>query len=74
MIERLTYNVTEVARLLGYSRWTVNEMCRRFELHWIPRGRKGKKISHAEVLRWIRENEVSNAEELKKAMDGRRQK
>lgn len=68
----LLLNVTEAAKLMGVSRWSVSEMCRRFTLPWIPRGRKGRLIATADIERWIRESKVNSPEELRKALDGRR--
>lgn len=68
----LTLNVTEAAKYLGFSRCTVNEMCRKFELPWIPRGRKGRRIPREALDAWVKSNTVHNQAELRKALDGRR--
>ena len=68
----LTLNVTQAAKLLGFSRWTVNAMCKRYELPWVPRGRKGRRILRADVERWLLENTVRNAADLKRVLDKRR--
>lgn len=68
----LTLNVTQAARVLGFDRKAVGQMCRRFELKFIPRGRKGRRIAREELFRWIRTHEVSNNAELLRALDGRR--
>lgn len=72
MSEPLILNVTQAAKLLGVSRWTMNKMCRLFEVRWIPRGKIGRRIARAELDRWIEANQVGSDAELRKAKDGRR--
>jgi excisionase family DNA binding protein len=65
-------SVTAAAKYLGFSRWTVNEMCRRFELPFIPRGRKGRRIARKDIDAWVESHKVHNQDELRQALDGRR--
>lgn len=68
----LLLTVTAAAKLMSLSRWTLQGKLRRFELRYIPLGRRHKRIPRAEVERWIRENTVGSHEELRSALDGRR--
>lgn len=74
MSEPLLLTVSGAARVLGVSRYTVSDMCRRFELRWLPwRGSKvHKRIPRAEIDRYIRAHTVGNAHQVQLAIDGRR--
>ncbi len=68
----LLLNVQQFAQVIGESRWTAAAILKRFELAWIPRGRKAKLVSLFEVLDWMRRKAVTNKEELRRSLDGRR--
>lgn len=75
----LTFNVTNAAKVMGMSRKELYELmaaagARR--LAYIPMGtdlRHGRRVSRAEIDRWIRDNTVRTPDELRAALDGRRQ-
>lgn len=68
----LLLNVSETGAVLGLSRWSVQAMLRRFELAFVPRGRKHKRVPLWEVLKWIESHTVRSAEDLRVSLDGRR--
>ena len=71
-INPLLLTLTEAGKLLGFSRWTVDCLCRKEGLHFIPRGRRGKRIPRSEIDLWIKRKTVHSGEELKRAVDARR--
>lgn len=68
----LLLNVQQFAQVIGKSRWTAAAILKRFELAYIPKGRKAKEVSLFEVLDWMKRKSVTNKEELRRALDGRR--
>lgn len=71
MLPPMTVNVSEVAHLLGESRWTAAGYFRRFCFPWRPKGRKGKKALLQDVIAWFRQTSASNGEQLRALLDGR---
>ncbi len=73
---RLLYNMTETAEVMGTSRDTISDMVKAGELRAIPwRGsRKAKRISRAEIERYIEEHTPKDAEDLRRLLDKRRAK
>jgi excisionase family DNA binding protein len=64
--------VTQAAKLMGFSRDTFYKLLRSFEIPYIPRGRKGRRIARADIEKWIEAHKVRNQDQLRKALDGRR--
>lgn len=78
-VEKLLWSISETARVFGFSRFVIAEMCRKGELPFIPcRDRKGKvskihkKIPVAAAKEWIAKNQVFGSGQLLQAVDGRR--
>lgn len=68
----MTVNVSEVAHLLGESRWTVAGYFKKFCFPWKPKGRKVKRALLQDVIAWFRKSSASTPEELRALLDGRR--
>ena len=68
----LLLNITEFAALIGESRWSAAARLRRFEVPFIPTGRKHKRIALTDAIAWMESRKVRNADEHRRALDGRR--
>lgn len=68
----LMMTMTEAGKVLGVSRWFIQLLIRKGKLRFIPSGTKTKYVTRAELERWMRESQVTNGPEYRRAIDGRR--
>lgn len=68
MTTALLLTVSEVADLLGFSRWKITWLLRNGQIKFIPLGRIHKRIARTEVDDWIRRNQVTNGPQYRKAI------
>lgn len=58
MKDKLLYSITEAAEKLDVGRTTIYELINSGRLHVVPIGKRGLRIAHAELERFIDEQQT----------------